>query len=81
MTFAGSYRRRAKVLPKNLATLRPACVPMIGKVYNFRWAGSGEGTQFPTQQVWVPAIEHDHEIPPDARGLWFPDEDLQDVTQ
>lgn len=63
-----------------MATLRPCMAPLIGNVYEFVWSGSGDGTPYEDQQIWLWDRKHDDDLPVECRGRWVPDEDLEDVV-
>ncbi len=69
---------RARFQPKDTATLKPFMHSQIGKVYNWDYAGmSDDDEAFPGQTRWMPAREHDTEMPEECRGRWVPEEDLE----
>jgi hypothetical protein len=65
-------KRIAAFRPKEVETVRPELLPLIGEVAEWRWAGQqGDDDKFPGQAIWNTD---------DARfqGYWVPDEDLED---
>jgi hypothetical protein len=79
--WLGRSKRHARFNPKNLETLRPCMKPLIGHVFDFTYAShSDEDEVFPGQSRWLMDRKHDHEIDEEARGRWFPSEDLVDVS-
>jgi hypothetical protein len=83
--WLGRTKRRAVFNPKDRSTLRPCMVPLIGRTFDFTYGGhSMEDETFPGQSRWMTDRKHDDEIKElsyEALGLWFPSEDLDDVSQ
>lgn len=76
------YKRIARFNPKNLETLRPCMVPLIGRVFNFDFAGTGASDEpYPGQHRWTFSLEHYGELPNDCKGKWSPNEDLDPVSE
>jgi hypothetical protein len=72
--------RRARFVPKDASTLRESIVPHVGIVYDWDFVGvGGDDEPYPGQSRWTPCRQHDVEFLEEARGLWAPDEDLEDI--
>lgn len=74
--------RRARFVPKDASTLRESIVPHVGIVYDWNFVGTGgDDEPYPGQSRWTPCRNHDAEFLEEARGLWAPDEDLEDFGE
>jgi hypothetical protein len=75
-------QRRARYMPKRRENLHPAMVALIGRVFDWRYAGtSHKGDAHPGQARWILDSKHAAEVPTDAIGLWASDEDLERVVK
>jgi len=67
----------ARFDPKDRKTLRPCMIPLIGRTFEFDFAGTSDDDEpFPGQTRWMISRKHDPEIPDECKGRWFPFEDL-----
>lgn len=81
MTQTTEYHKRFKINPANAETLRDCIKPLIGKVFMFDYAGFGvEEGPYTGQKRWMISRDHDYELTEDQKGLWFPEEDLEDIS-
>jgi hypothetical protein len=77
---AHPWHRRAIVKPKRLDTLKLHARAVVGRTFDFDFAGTSDDDEsYPGQHRWMIARKHDHEIPLELIGCWFPDEDLIEV--
>lgn len=78
--WGGRTKRTACFRPKDLKTLRPCMKPLIGRIFDFTYAGHGEQDEpYPGQSRWLMERKHDPDVPEETRGRWFPSEDLEDA--
>jgi len=59
-------------MPKRTDNLHPALLALIGRVFEWRYAGDDR---------WMLDSKHEAEIPVDVLGLWASDEDLEPVVK
>jgi hypothetical protein len=72
----------ARFAPKNLETLRPCMVELIGRTFEWEWCGTGNDDEtYPGQSRWLMARKHEAEIPDECFGRWVPFEDLEEVEK
>lgn len=72
-------RRRTGVFqPKNVTTLRSVLLPLIGKSFEWCYAGmSGSDEPFSGQMRWTISGKHDAELSTDQIGWWVPEQDIE----
>lgn len=76
--YIGPRKRRGVFRPKEMDTLRPCMIPLIGREFDFDWMGvSDNNERFPGQMRWMISRAHDDELDKDQVGLWMPDEDIE----
>ena len=74
MTIVGT------VVVKNVDDLRPVIVPLIGRILEFDYVGTGgDDEPYPRQTRWMPARKHDAELGM-AAAYWFPEEDIVELN-
>ena len=80
--YEGPRRRIGIFRPKKIESVRECMLPLIGKQFEFEYAGTSDDDEmFPGQTRWVVARKHDPELDDDQIGRWLPDEDIESVNQ
>ena len=79
--WCGRTKRNARFEPKQINTIRECMLPYIGQVFKFRYAGhSDDDEDFSGQSRWIIDISEEYRLSDEAKGRWFPSEDLIDVV-
>jgi hypothetical protein len=65
-------QRRARYMPKRRENLHPAMLAMIGRVFEWSYAGDDR---------WMLDSKHNADIPPGAIGVWAAEADLEPVLK
>jgi hypothetical protein len=76
--YTGPHEKIGVFQPKNIATLRPCMLPLIGLEFSWVFAGVQDADMaFPDQTCWMTGRDHDAELTVEQRTKWVPDEDIQ----
>lgn len=77
-TYTGPYKRTGIFRPKITGTLRPCVLPLIGKSFEWDFAGvQDDDASYPGQSTWTMARQHDAELTREQIGWWVPAEDIE----
>lgn len=74
MTYDGLYKRTGTFKPKIMETLRPCMLPLVGKIFEWDFAGFADNDE--TQTAWTFDRKHDQELN-GAKYFWIPAEDIE----
>jgi len=67
--YDGPYKRTGVFRPKIMETLRPCMFPLIGKSFEWDFAGvQDEDMAYPGQTTWTFNRKHDPELNGDQKG-------------
>lgn len=76
--YNGPYKRTGIFKPKIMATLRPCMLPLIGKSFEWDFAGvQDDDMPYHGQVTWMFARKHDADLSNEQKGRWVPAEDIE----